>query len=559
MLLQMDIENLVTIEKSSISFSTGLTTITGETGTGKSILMDAIDLALGGRATPQLIRTGCERADISLCFDIRHLLAAKKWLTKHDLENNGECILRRTLTVDGRSRSYVNNVPIPITQLRSLSEHLMQMHGQQTQHTLLQSDQQLILLDEFAGIQTSVNTLRTIAHEYKSLQEKITLAMQQKEKFQAEQNWLQLQLNEFESFHLETNTFQQLDQLHRQLSHAETLLQQTKQAHTLLATGENNALELLQKIIIILENIQHADRTLTEMVNTLQTTCISLKEVAADLRAYPEKCEIDPARLTQIDKQMSDLFHLARKYKIAPEQLFSYQENIIAQLNQATHFENEIHALLEQSDATQKKYLKLAAEISEKRKIAAEKLTHIILQHLKPLALEKANFYIQLEPNNTPFSATGQEKVRFLISTHPGQSLQPLNTVASGGELSRIGLAIYAATATKHNIPTLIFDEIDSGIGGGTAEKVGKLLRQLGTTHQILCITHAPQVAVQGHQHLMVQKIMEQNKAYSITKMLRYNERIEEIARMLGGVEITEKTLAHAREMMNSAQVEVVE
>jgi len=559
MLLQMDIENLVTIEKSSILFSTGLTVITGETGTGKSILLDAINLALGGRATSQLIRPGCERADITLCFDICNLADAKKWLKINELNTGSECILRRTINRDGKSRSYINNVPVPLAQLRMFSEYIIQIHGQHAQQSLLNTDKQIKLLDEFAGIQTDISNIQIIAREYKSIKQKIDTLANQKEKTQAEQDWLQFQLNEFQSFNLRADSFEKLEQTHRQLTNADALIKNAEQALIFLMAGEKNALDLLQKTLSTLEIMQQADPTVNQLTNVLSDAIIPLKEISNDLRNYSEKITVDSEQLTQIDTKISELFNLARKYKIAPTQLFEYQNNLISQLKQRNNSEIEIKALIEQLAATEKKYLILATHITLQRKIAAEKLTNTINKTLKPLGLEKAIFEIKFEINNTPFSASGQEKINFLISTNPGQPLQPLNNVASGGELSRIGLAIHAATAQKHSIPTLIFDEIDTGISGGTAEKVGKLLRQIGKNHQTLCITHAPQVAAQGHQHLVVKKYISNNSTNSEIETLNSLDRIEELARMLGGIEITKKTLDHAREMIDRAQTELVE
>jgi len=557
MLLQMDIENLVTVEKSSILFSAGLTVITGETGTGKSILMDAINLALGGRATEQLIRPDSERADITLCFDIRELPAAKQWLLDHELETSGECILRRTLTRDGRSRSYINNVPMPINQVRLLSEHLIQTHGQHEQQSLLHTDMQLNLLDSFAGLQNDVEDLKNIARDRHKLEDNINSLTTQKEKDQAECEWLQFQLDEFNQLNIEIDTFQKLDQEHNQLTHADALLQNTGRALTLLTEGEENILGLIHQTLTTLESVQHADSKIADLVNTLQSTLIPLKEIASDLRHYPEQLDIDPTRFTQVESRMSALFNLARKYKIQPEQLFDYQQNLQNRIQSAAHSDAEIKHLLEQLEASEKKYFTIATRLTEKRLKASKKLSEVITHYLKPLALEKAKFNILLEPNTTPFAATGQEKISFMIATNPGQTLQPLGMVVSGGELSRISLAIHIATAKQHVIPTLVFDEVDTGISGGVAENVGKLLRQLGNSHQVLCVTHAPQVAAQGHQHLVVRKITEEYATRSNTETLTQSERIQELARMLGGVEITEKTLAHAREMMNKAQAVV--
>ncbi|MDX1901660.1 MAG: DNA repair protein RecN [Gammaproteobacteria bacterium] len=558
MLIQMDIENLVTIEKSSILFSTGLTAITGETGTGKSILMDAIDLALGGRATEQWIRPGCERAEIALCFDIRELPQAKRWLHSHDLESTHECILRRVLSRDGRSRSFINGVPFPVSQLRVLAEHLIQMHGQHEQQSLLQTDMQLNLLDIFAGTEDDAETLGALSRERTTLQTQITTLKTNKEKNQAERDWLQFQLDEFKQLHIEENTFRQLDQEHQQLTHADALLQNTSRALHLITEGEENAQAFLHQALSALESVQHADPMITDIVNTIRTTLIPLKEIETDLRHYPDKLELDAERLTQVEARLSALFNLARKYKIKPEDLFHYQQDLSARLSNTSHGDAEITHLIEQLEAIEKKYLNLAKDISEKRKTGAQKLAKNITTILKPLALEKAEFKIQFEPATTSFSSTGQERVIFLISTNPGQPLQPLAQVASGGELSRISLAIHIATARQHTVPTLVFDEIDTGISGGTAEKVGKLLRLLANVHQVLCVTHAPQVAAQAHQHLIVKKETQNNATRSTAETLTHAARIQELARMLGGIEITEKTLAHAQEMMAKAQAETV-
>ncbi len=559
MLQHVNIRDFVTLDTVQLDFTPGTTVITGETGTGKSILLTAIELALGARGADHFIRQGAERADISLTFDIHAFPSAKAWLQARDLTTN-ECILRRVIARQGRSRCYINGTPVPLSDLRALGEHFIQLHGQHAQQALLQADTPLSLLDEFAGHPELQKNVRHHAETLHQLQRDITTKQTLREKNAAQHAWLQFQLNECEQLHLQPDELIQLDTEHRQLAHANTLIQQIAHIQATLTEHEPSARSLVSHACHQLDTLQQTDPSIASLTQRLKNNLIDLDDIVTELHHYAEKIEENPTRLAEVEARLSALFSLARKYKIAPEDLFSFQENLTAQLQQEKNSDSEIAALTEKMTIVQENYTQAAHALSVSRQHAAEKLSACITETLHQLALPHAEFACQLIPRQTPFATDGAEKAVFLMKTNKNQPLQPIQTALSGGELSRLSLALCAATGIRRTVPTLIFDEVDAGIGGGTAEMVGRLLRQLGEQrgdnqpaiaahYQVICVTHAPQVASQGHHHLRIEKRQETEETLTRIKLLSAEESIMEIARMLGGVELTEKTLAHAREM----------
>jgi len=553
MLTQLHIHNLVTIQELHIEFHPGTTVITGETGAGKSILIDAIELALGSRASPDIVRLGQEKADVSLCFDVSKLPEARQWLKNYDLEQNThECIIRRTVHRDGRSRSFINGMPTTLQPLRELSELLIQIHGQHEHQSLLKPDVQRMLLDRYAGHQQWVDAVYTLAEEWQQLQREIHALHGLIEERNTHGEFLKFQLQELEDCHITPDEFQQLDIEHKQLAHAGELLQHINHAlHSLTEQEEYNALQALNQALQALEVIQQVDPKISAWVETIKSVIIDVSDLEDELHRYLDRVNLNPERLQWLEERIRTLFDIARKHKVGPHELLDLQKKLAAEFNELATSDARLGELISKRDIVESKYADTAKKLSAGRHLAAKKLAEEITAMMQQLSLLDAEFHVHFEYDTTPMIAPhGTEKIIFYIKTNLGQSLQPLAKIASGGELSRIGLALHLATASQHATPSLLFDEVDVGVGGGTAEIIGKLLRRLGTSHQVLCITHQPHVAALGHQHIRVAKTVQENMTLTHIQALTQHERVQELARMLGGVEITPKTLAHAQELV---------
>lgn len=555
MLAQIHISNLVTIQELHLDLLNGTTVITGETGAGKSILIDAIELALGSRINADIIRPGQDKADISLVFDIDKATEIKEWLKSYDLNHeSGECIIRRTITKEGRSRSYINGMPTTLQPLRELSEMLISIHGQHEHQALLKSEAQRKMLDRFAGHDHLVDKVAVLSDEWHALSKEIKVLEQLSKEHKQRGEFLKFQLQELEELNLTCDEFATLDLEHKQLAHAEELLQNINYAIDCLSENESaNALHLLNQAAHYLEVVRQVDPKVETWIHTLQAAIVQINDTHSDLRRYLDSIDIDPERLEATEERISLLFELARKHKVAPQDLYDLQQKLSAEYMRLENSDETLSDLKQKLDSLEKHYHEVAHKLGQSRLKAAKRLATEITQTVNELALPQAEFHVLFEIEDYSHPAPhGMERVIFQIKTNPGQDLQPLAKIASGGELSRISLAIHLATAGQHTVPTMIFDEVDVGIGGGTAEIVGKLLRRLSQTHQVLCITHAPQVAAQGHQHLRVKKVLENNTTYTHIQALSKDEKVSELARMLGGVEITKTTLDHAREMLES-------
>ncbi len=555
MLNHLLIKNLVTIQELNLELQSGTTVITGETGAGKSILIDAIELALGDRATTDVIRTGQDKVDISINFDLTQLPEARAWLKSYDLESEtGDCIIRRTISKDGRSRSFINGMPTTLQPLRELSEKLINIHGQHEHQALLKSDMQRILLDRYAKHPLLVDEVAALAEEWQALTKEMHELRTLTEERNQRGEFLNFQLQELQNLNLTPDEFNQLDLEHKQLAHAGELLQNINFSLNCLAENEEtNALASLHQAIQSLEAVQRVNPKITDWVASLKSAMIIISDTEDDLHRYLESVDLDPARLQWLEQRIGTLFDTARKHKVAPHELYDLQQKIAAELKALVTSDERLLELKQKQQAIEKNYQIVATKLSESRKKAGKKISAEITKVIRELSMPNGEFFLLLEPEkSTALSVHGLEKIYFQIKTNAGQTPQLLTKIASGGELSRISLAIHMATAEQHTTPSLIFDEVDVGIGGGTAEIVGKLLRRLGETHQILCITHSPQVASQGHHHLQVAKTSDKQSTLTHVQPLETSEKIAEIARMLGGVALTQKTLEHAREMVES-------
>lgn len=554
MLEHIQVRDLVIVQKLSLDLSPGMTALTGETGAGKSILIDALGLALGAKADKSMIRAGCAKAEVNVRFDLSGQPAILQWLQENELESGQECILRRVLVREGRSRSFINGRPAPLQLLADLGSQLVDIHGQHEHQTLLKSPLQRRLLDAWAGHQPLLESLSSCYQAWRNASRELEQLRQQTAEGNQRLDYLRFQIAEFEQLALAEGDLEQLDQEQRRLANAEHLGAELNQLLALLFDNDSAAQPLLAKGSIIVEQLSDLFDDLRPAAELLESARIQVEEAASLLREAADRIEYNPERLAEVDRRLGEIHQLARKHRVEPRQLpelFSRLQLEVETLNNAEATLSQLELDVERE---QRAYLKIAEKLSRKRIEAAEKLSCVVTNSMQELGLRGGVFAIQVAPLQADQPThNGLDQVTFMVSANPGQPLAPLARVASGGELSRISLAIQVATANVGSIPTLIFDEVDVGIGGAVAETVGKLLRRLGKARQVLCVTHLPQVASQAHAHLLVAKESDDRSTRTSIRELNEAQRIEEIARMVSGSRITNQTLAHAQEMIEAA------
>jgi len=553
MLTHLSIKNFAIIEQQTLEFDTGTTVITGKTGAGKSMIISALALILGKRADTGVIHHDSDRCDINASFDIKHNQPAQQWLDEHELNDDDGCILHRSISRDGRSRSLVNGQAFPQNQIRELGGLLVDLHGQHEQQSLLQRDKQRQLLDNFAGHKTLLETVKTIYSQWKKAVDELQQLRTATDNAQ-HQALLSYQLQELDELALADNEISQLENEHKQLSQVEHITAVCQHASTTIAEQEHTAITAqLQQLVDSLSPIQELHPELTNACELLNNAQIHCEEAHQAIRQYAAGISADPQRLNAVENRLQQIYDVARKHHIKPEGIVELQQKLQQELNQLTKSDEQIAALTKAIESLRQQYQKQALTLSNSRHQAAQKLQQQVTQKLQQLEIPEGRFEIQLHENQTGEpSAWGNETIEFMVSTNPGHPLQPLAKIASGGELSRVSLAIHVLTAQQGTTPTLLFDEVDVGIGGSTAAIVGQMLRQLGEKTQILCITHLPQVAAQGHHHLQVNKHIVGQTTQTQTVQLDRNAKIQEIARMLSGLTITAQTLKHAEELLGS-------
>jgi DNA repair protein RecN (Recombination protein N) len=555
MLTQIHISNLVTIDKAHLDLNSGVTVITGETGAGKSILIEAIELALGGRSSPQLIRVNQDKLEVSVCFDLSNMKNLPAILKENDFDPKQECIIKRTITRDGKSRTFLNDMPVTLPVLRELSESLIDIHGQHEHQSLLKTEHHRVMLDDYGRHNDLAKQVRQLAEEYRALGKLInehhTVFQQRLEK----RDFLRFQFNELESLQLQEREWQTLELEHKQLANVDAIQQNLNTIVADFSQNENgNLLSTLHRSVKNLEELKEVSPQIAQWATTINAAMVQVDDVAREVQHYLDNLDINPERLFVVEQRMQTIHDLSRKYKVKPEELLILTKKIADELKGLESSEGTLAELEQKQQEALNKYLVLAKQLSEARMKSAKKLSKEITNIIQTLSLPHAEFQIELQKDEAAgVSLFGLEKIIFLVKTNKGSAFHPLAKIASGGELSRISLAIQLATAGQYTVPTMIFDEVDVGIGGSTAELVGKLLRRLGKTHQLFCITHLPQVAAYGHQHLVVQKSDQQDQTVTTLKMLEPADKIKEIARMLGGINITSTTLKHAQEMLEGA------
>lgn len=552
MLCHLHISNFAIVRALEIDWASGMSTITGETGAGKSIAIDALSLCLGERADASVVRPGADKADIVASFDISKLKAAQQWLTEQDLAMGHECIVRRVVNSEGRSRGYINGVQVPAQQLKALGQHLLSIHGQHAHQQLLKNDYQRQLLDAFSANSVTLDATRHAWRNWQQLQREYSELQQSQQQRDAQRQLLEYQVAELDNFAPQENEYPELEAEHSRLSHGNTLLSQSQQCLQLLYDDEQqNIYQALSVATAQLEQLATLDPALNNIAQMLNDALVQTEEASRELRRYADKVELDPERLAQVDERLGLWLNLSRKHQVAHEALPALHQQLAAQLATLTGNDKRLVQLAADIEQAELNYMAQAEQLSEQRRQAASALSSQVSKSMHELSMANARFEIQLTTMAAgQASANGIDAVEFQVSTNPGQPLQAMHKVASGGELSRISLAIQVILADKVTTPTLIFDEVDVGISGPVAAGVGRLLRQLGESTQIICVTHLPQVASQGHQQLFVEKYTDGIATETRMRTLADEERISEIARLLAGENISASALANARELL---------
>ena len=549
MLTQISISNYTIVSSLEMDFTGGMTVITGETGAGKSIMLDALGLCLGDRADPKTVRQGCERAEIVASFDLANIPVAQAWLRERDLHLGDECMMRRVVTAEGRSRAYINGSPSTLQDCAALGALLIDIHSQHAHQSLLRKPVQRGLLDAYAGHIPLARELEQIASDWLRCRRELDLLAGSRDEHTARTQLLSYQVDELDALDLQSDELAQLESEQKRLANAEQILQTAHQALELCESQEGGVRQALQ----LLSSDAHDTGDASNARELLDSAAIQLGEARGEIQHYLDSVEIDPERLALVEKRLEAIYDVARKHKVLPEKLGELHEQLRDELQSLAGGSQRIEALQAEMQDLAERYRKDAGRLSRQRAAAAKKLEKSAAGVLASLAMEQCRLEVALTPRegDNPHPQ-GAEEIDFLISTNPGTPVQPLGRIASGGELSRISLAIQVVTASAGTVPSMNFDEVDVGIGGAVAEVVGNLLRKLSAKAQVLCVTHLPQVAAQGHQHLQVKKISGRKSVETTLSQLSADQKIEEIARMLGGVKITEQTLAHAREMLES-------
>ena len=551
LLKHLHIRDFAVIEEVDIAFNDGLTVFTGETGAGKSIMVGALELVLGDRSDSGIVRTGCERTEITAIFDIENEDGIQSVLAEQEISCEDELILRRVINKDGRSRAYVNGSSVPAQLLRALGERMVDIHGQHTHQSLLKADVQRNLLDEFGNHQQQLNEVKDAWKLWHATELELQSLSGDNRDHDAQMTLLQYQIQELEALNPGESKFSDVEEEYGRLSNANRILEVCQETLQQLSDDEHSTQSQISHCLNELQDIQKFDQSLSSVIDLLNNATIQVSEASDELRHYLDRLELDPEKLKAVEDKLGALHDMARKHKIQPEELTDHLLTLQEELHKLENSEARYRELLTLQETTIEQYRKAAARLNQCRQQSAHRLSDDITKKLYELGMPGGQFSIEISDigKNTPLQH-GMDKIGYQVSLNPGQPLQPLSKVASGGELSRISLAIQVTGSKDKGIPTLIFDEVDSGIGGGVAEIVGKLLHSLSDKRQIFCVTHLPQIASQGDHHMQVAKATHAGTTLTRVSELSTEERVDEIARMLGGVKITEQTLAHAKEML---------
>jgi DNA repair protein RecN (Recombination protein N) len=546
MLRALHISDFVIVDRTEVEFGPGFTVFSGETGAGKSILIDALALALGERGDASVIREGASRAEITAVFDVPPSLAG--WVAEHELDADS-LVLRRLIDSQGRSRAFINGVPATLTQLRELGEQLVDIHGQHAHQSLLKTDSQRELLDGHGGHGALRRDVGDAWKAWRDVARKLEAVERDAASLQQERERLQWQANELDQLALRPGEWDELQTEHQRLAHAQSLIDGASQTVAALEDDDDAAHTRLAAASQRIGQLAEHDPALKPVAEALESASIVLQEAVSDLNSYLSRLELDPARLAQVESRLQAVFDTGRKFKLQPEQLLERHETLLAQLETLKEAE-DVQALRARAEAAREAYDRAASSLSAARRKAAGSLSKTVTQAMQTLAMTGGKFEVAIEAADP--GASGRDAIEFRVAGHSGTTPRALAKVASGGELARISLALSVIASRAARVPTLIFDEVDTGVGGAVAEVVGRLLKELGTLHQVLCVTHLPQVAACGNVHFKVGKTQQGSSTVSGAVVLDRGGRVDEIARMLGGIEITATTRKHAREMLGN-------
>ena len=555
MLTQLTINNFAIVRQLEIELAKGMSVITGETGAGKSIAIDALGLCLGQRIETSMVREGQERAEICATFFIEPTNPAYQWLQEQELQdpdNPSDCILRRVINADGRSKAFINSTPVSASQLKEIGQYLIHINGQHASQLLLKNDYQLQLVDTFAHHYDLLAQMREDYRAWKNFQTQVKTFQQKVAENEAKKQLLQYQVEELDEFALRPNEYLELEEEQCRLSNSEQLTQLSQSALQLLSENETVSIDsMLYRATQYIDELSELDPRYASVQTMLNDALIQVQEATSEVQHLASHIEQDPMLLQEIEQRLGQALQLARKHNVKPEELVEWHQKLKAELTALLDFSESEERLILEEKAAFEKMQHTSKQLHESRCQAAEKLAQQVTHSIKGLAMENAEFFVEVNSDLTKVTANGADNIVFTLRSNLGQQAQPLAKVASGGELSRISLAIQVLTSDQSAIPTLIFDEVDVGISGKTASVVGKLLRQLGDKCQVLCVTHLPQVACHGHQQFNVEKFTVDDKTETKMTALSQEERVPALARLLGGSEITELALANAQEMLD--------
>lgn len=555
MLTQLTINNFAIVRQLEIELAKGMSVITGETGAGKSIAIDALGLCLGQRIETSMVREGQERAEICATFFIEPTNPAYQWLQEQELQdpdNPSDCILRRVINADGRSKAFINSTPVSASQLKEIGQYLIHINGQYASQLLLKNDYQLQLVDTFAHHNDLLAQMREDYRAWKNLQLQVKNFQQKVAENEAKKQLLQYQVEELDEFALRPNEYLELEEDQRRLSNSEQLTQLSQSALQLLSENETVSIDsMLYRVTQYIDELSELDPRYVSVQTMLNDALIQVQEATSEVQHLASHIEQDPMLLQEIEQRLGQALQLARKHNVKPEELVEWHQKLKAELTALLDFSESEDRLILEEKAAFEKMQHTAKQLHESRCQAAEKLAQQVTHSIKGLAMENAEFFIEVNSDLTKVASNGADNIVFTLRSNLGQQAQPLAKVASGGELSRISLAIQVLTSDQSAIPTLTFDEVDVGISGKTASVVGKLLRQLGDKCQVLCVTHLPQVACHGHHQFNVEKFTVDDKTETKMTALSQEERVPALARLLGGSEITDLALANAQEMLD--------
>jgi DNA repair protein RecN (Recombination protein N) len=552
MLLQLNIQNFAIVRSLDIDWQQGMTTITGETGAGKSIAIDALGLCLGDRAVTNVVRPNCAKAELAATFDTQHNKQAKKWLKKHDMLLDNECILRRVISAEGRSKAYINGSQVPLAQLKEIGQLLINIHGQHDHQLIVKATEQRNSLDAYASHQHLQDEVKYYYHQWRELSQEAKLLQENKLQREAKQQLLQYQVNELNEFSLQIDEFQSLETDYKRQSNGQRILSETLIAVQMLSENEQfNVVDGLRQSAEQIAALGSYDPALQAIADQLNEALIQTEDASQEIKHYYESLELDPQAYSLIEERYSTAILLAKKHQISPDELANFHQQLLQELQLFSSDETRLKQINDDIDTAKHKYHDSALLLSDSRKKAAIKLSKMITKSMAELNMPHGKFFIDIcQDKHDNLSVNGCDHVSYLASLNPGQALEAMNKVASGGELSRISLAMQVILADKIITPTLIFDEVDVGISGPTAAMVGTKLKQLAKNTQVICVTHLPQVASKGHQQLFVAKLTDGEHTETTVTELSSDGRVQEIARLLAGDKITANSLANAEELL---------